>query len=499
VQIFVFIATLLAGRVIYSVPMLYISGALAIFVLGGLTGVMIALVPFDWQAHDSYFIVAHLHYTLFGGMLFPVIGGFYYFFPLVNGKPLSPRLGRIAFWLLFSGFNIAFLPMHLTGLLGMPRRVYTYTEGAGFDTLNMISTIGAFILAAGFLVFVWDVIRPKGKQPYSERNPWNAGTLEWLAEMPDKPWGTRSIPLVKSRYPLWDQPDFMRDVDAGRFYLPDAEEGKRETLVTSTIDAEPVQCLRVAGPTFKTMLAALFTGGVFIFSTYHWWWPALISGVLALGMILNWLWTGTALIPEKTHKEVGLGVTLPLYKSGPDSVGWWAMFITKIGDMTAFFSLVFGYFFFLTVHDDFPPEFLPELGVGWSLLATLLLGASWLLTWLARRWNRADNGAAFLTAMIVAVLLALAGSAAWITGPWLAGLDPTVHTYAATVWVFVVWICVHIAAGVVMQLYCIARRLAGRLTAEHDIDICNVTLYWHFMAITVVISCAVLALFPQVI
>src|SRR5690606_2909107 len=145
IQIFAFIATVLAGRLIFSVPMLYAAGALAIFVFGGLTGVMVAIAPFDWQAHDSHFVVAHLHYTLIGGMLFPVIGAVYYYFPVIKGKQLSPRIGRIAFWLIFAGFNVTFLPMHLTGLLGMPRRVFTYQTADGFDALNLVSTIGAFV------------------------------------------------------------------------------------------------------------------------------------------------------------------------------------------------------------------------------------------------------------------------------------------------------------------------------------------------------------------
>ena len=149
VQIFCFIATLAAGRVVPSVPMLWAFGSLVIFVLGGLTGVMVAVAPFDFQAHDTFFVVAHLHYVLIGGALFPIFAGCYYFYPLISGKMLSDKLGKIAFWLAFIGFNIAFLPMHVTGLRGMPRRVFTYPAGMGFDGLNLVSTIGAFILAAG--------------------------------------------------------------------------------------------------------------------------------------------------------------------------------------------------------------------------------------------------------------------------------------------------------------------------------------------------------------
>jgi cytochrome c oxidase subunit I+III len=399
---------------------------------------------------------------------------------------------------LFIGFNVTFLPMHFTGLVGMTRRVFTYRADLGFDTLNLVSSMGALILVAGFAVFVWDVLRPKGKQPYADRNPWGAGTLEWLAEMPDKPWGVRSIPEIDGRYPLWDQPNFMRDVDEGRFYLPDAEEGKRETLVTTSIDAQPIQCLRVPGPTFLTFFAAMFTGGVFIFSTFHWWWPAAISGVLALATILVWLWTGTAIIPEKEEKDIGLGLRLPLYVSGSDSVGWWAMFITMLGDMTAFVALVFGYFFYWTIHTDFPPEPLPGPGVFWPGLSGVLLLGAWWLTLLARRWNQRDHAVGFYGALVSAVALAVAGSGALLAGPWMTGLDPTSHVYPATVWVLVLWTVVHIAAGVIMQLYCVARRMAGRMTARYDIDIVNVALYWHFSAMTVVITVAVIAGFPLV-
>jgi cytochrome c oxidase subunit I+III len=498
VQIFCFIATLLAGRVIRSVPLLYVFGGLAIFVLGGLTGVMVALAPFDFQAHDTYFVVGHLHYVLIGGTIFPIAAGIHYYFPLAFGKKLSNRYGRIAFWIMFIGFNIGFFPMHFAGLRGMPRRIFTFPEGLGFDGLNLTSTIGAFVLGVGIAVFLWDVVRPKRHEPYSERNPWGAGTLEWLAEIPDKPWGVRSIPEIDSRYPLWDQPNFMRDVDEGRFYLPDAEEGKRETLITTTIDAKPIQCLRLPGPTFLTFFAAVFTGGVFIFSTFHWWWLAAVSGVLALATILAWLWTGTAFIPEKEQKYAGLGLTVPLYASGPSSVGWWAMFITMLGDMAAFVSLVFGYFFYWTLHEDFPPASSSGPGVFWPSIAAVLLLTAWALTVLARYWNRQDRAVAFYTALLSAAVLAVAGSAGLIAGPWLTGLDPKVHVYPAIVWVLVLWTVTHVAAGLIMQFYCIARRFAGRMTSRYDIDITNVALYWHFMAITVIITVAVIAGFPLV-
>jgi cytochrome c oxidase subunit I+III len=498
VQIFCFIATLLAGRVRMSVPMLFILGGLSTFVIGGLTGVMVALLPFDLQAHDNYFVVGHLHSVLIGGTIFPVIGAFYYYFPLIGERPLSDRLGKISFWLMLIGFNVAFLPMHLTGLVGMPRRVYTYAPDLGFDELNLVSTIGAFVLAAGILVFVVDVLRPKQSEPYSPRNPWQAGGLEWMAEMPDKPWGIRSIPEIDGRYPLWDQPNLMRDIDEGRFFLPDAEEMLRETIVTSPVDATPTQVQRVAGPTFVTIAAAVATGGFFILSTFHMWWLAVASGLLAVVAIVAWLWTGTAHIPAQPQKYVGLGVTLPTYVSGPSSVGWWAMLITMLGDFTAYAGLVFGYFFYWTVNDDFPPPLQPDPTVVWALGCGALALAAWGATVAAIHLNRADRGLAYHLTLGAGVLAAAGTAAAMVFGLRQIELDPTIHVYGAIVWALVIWVVAHLALGAVMQLYCLARRAAGRMTARYDMDIHNVALYWHFTGPTALVTLAVLAGFPVV-
>ena len=498
VQVFCFIATLAAGHVVRSVAMLYTFGSLVIFTLGGLTGVMVAVAPFNFQSHDTFFIVGHLHYVLIGGALFPILAGCYYYYPLVTGKLLSDKLGKIAFWLAFIGFNIAFLPMHWTGLRGMPRRVFTYPAGIGLDGLNLVSTIGAFVLAAGLAVVLWDIVRPKRKEPYAKRNPWGAGTIDWVQEMPGLPWGIRSIPEIDSRYPLWDQSNFMRDIDEGRFYLPDAEEGRRETIISSVVDAEAQQCQRLPGSSFVTLWAAVTTGGFFIFGTFHWWGPAIISLALALVVIVYWLWTGTALMPEKEAKYVGLGLTLPLYVSGSQSVGWWAMFITMLAVFAAFISLIFGYFFFWTVRTDFPLRSAPGPGVFWPVLAAVLLLGAWALTLLARHWNTSNNSGAFYVAALVAVALAAAGGAALVAAPWFTGLDPTSHVYPAMVWLLALWTAAQVAVGLIMQLYCIARRLAGRMTARYDIDIHNVALYWHFTACTAVLTVAVIAGFPLV-
>lgn len=495
VQIFVFIATMLAGRVIFSTPMLFAMGGIAIFVMGGLTGVMVALAPFDWQAHDTYFIVAHLHYVLIGGMLFPVFAGLYYYYPLIDGKHMSEKVGRFAFWMMFCGFNITFFPMHLSGLRGMPRRVYTYPADLGWDWLNLISTMGAVVLGIGMFAVVVDVTLHRRRKPKGEVNPWKAGTLEWVSE-PEENWGVRSIPRIESRYPLWEQPDLARQVKAGEWYLPDAREGRRETLVTSVLDAEPEQVLRVGGTSYLSIASAILLGTVFIALTFKWWTISVLSGLAFIAAVIYWLWTGTGEIPEKEEKDIGRGISLPLYASGVKSAGWWAMFITMTGDGTAFASLIFGYFYFWTIHPDFTSG-LGGPGIFWPMAALALFALAWVATIAARETNRRGKVALARLLLAAGALVSAAGCAAALAGPWTTNMDPTAHVYPAIVWILVIWACVHGALGVIMQSYCLARSLAGRMTPRHDMDLHNVALYWHFMLVTALVTFCVVGLFPE--
>jgi cytochrome c oxidase subunit I+III len=174
------------------------------------------------------------------------------------------------------------------------------------------------------------------------------------------------------------------------------------------------------------------------------------------------------------------------------------MFITMLAVLTAFVCLVFAYFFFWTLHEDFPPDPSPGPGPFWPVLGALLVLAAWGLTLLARRRNRADDGRGFHVSLLLSSACALAGGAALLAGPWLSALDPRDHVYQATVWLLLIWSAGHVALGILMHGYCVARRLAGRLTAAHDIDIANVALYWHFCTLTVVVTVAVVAGFPLV-
>jgi cytochrome c oxidase subunit I+III len=220
-----------------------------------------------------------------------------------------------------------------------------------------------------------------------------------------------------------------------------------------------------------------------------------VSIVASLLVIIVWLWNGSAEIPEKPAKDVGLGVTLPLYASGSDSVGWWAMAITMLAVFAAFVSLVFGHLFYWTLREDFAP-LSARAAWQWPVLSLVAIAVSWLSTIAAMRWNAADNAPAFYTAMLVAAAGGAAGAAAIAIAPRLASLDPTSGVYAAMVWLLAIWCAAQIVVGIVMHLYCLARRWAGRMTARHDMDLANVTLYWHFTAATVAITVALIAGFP---
>ena len=185
---------------------MFVLGFFFIFVLGGLTGVMLGSVPLDAQVHDTYFVVAHFHYVLIGGAVFPLFGAFYYWFPKMTGRMLDERAGRWNFWLFFIGFNLAFFPMHQLGLIGMPRRVYTYPDGLGWNELNLLASIGAGLIAASVAVFIANVIWSRQHGEVAGDNPWNAGTLEWATSSPPPPWNFQHIPVVAGREPLWQEP-----------------------------------------------------------------------------------------------------------------------------------------------------------------------------------------------------------------------------------------------------------------------------------------------------
>ena len=205
VKIFNWVFTVYGGKVSFKAPMLFALGFIAMFLIGGLNGAALAIVPFDYQVTDTYFVVSHLHYVLFGGTVFGVFAGLFYWFPKITGRVLNERLGQIQFWLMLIGVNLTFFPMHILGLLGMPRRYYTYPGNVGWNELNLMATFGAFIIAVAIMVFLWNFITTLRSGQKAGDDPWDAYTLEWDTTSPPKPYNFPVIPTVRSRRPFFDK------------------------------------------------------------------------------------------------------------------------------------------------------------------------------------------------------------------------------------------------------------------------------------------------------
>jgi cytochrome c oxidase subunit I+III len=293
VQFFAWIATMWHGAVRFTTPMLFAIGFLLVFLLGGITGVMVAVLPFDWQATDSYFIVAHLHYVLNGAVVFPIFAALYFWLPKITGRMLNERLGHVSFWTMFIGFNVAFFPMHILGFLGMPRRIYTYSGGLGWDALNLVVTLGSFAFGFGVLLTVINMAVSHFRGPRAPDNPWEADTLEWATSSPPPEYNFEAVPVVASRHPLWDQQplpvaDSGSD-DATKAFGPVGAH-EHTTPVTGGLRAAPERTMQIPEP---TILPFVFAAGlaVFVVGLLA---EALIVGVvgLALGMVglAWWVW-----------------------------------------------------------------------------------------------------------------------------------------------------------------------------------------------------------------
>jgi cytochrome c oxidase subunit I+III len=282
IQIFCWIASLWRGRPRFHTPLLFVVGFIAMFVLGGLSGVTLAAVPFDLQVHDTYYVVAHFHYVLIGGAVFPLIGAVYYWFPKMTGRMMNDTLGKVNFWILFAGFNITFFPMHQLGLMGMPRRVYTYPADMGWNTLNLISSLGALLLVAGGALLLFNLAHSYLRGAVAGDNPWNADTLEWATTSPPPVYNFHHQPVVEGRYALWDRTPDAPVVTGLRIDC-------REVLVTDVMDAEPSNRYELPKPAIWPFLAAVATSVMFVGSVFTAW--AVPIGAIPIALtLIGWFW-----------------------------------------------------------------------------------------------------------------------------------------------------------------------------------------------------------------
>jgi len=301
VAVFAWLATIWTGRPVITTAFLFFSATILLFVIGGVSGFMTASVPVDWQLTDTYFVVAHIHYVLIGINVFPVVGGVYFWFPKMTGKLLNERLGRWNFWTLFIGFNLGFLPMHLSGLWGMPRRVYTYADGMGWNTLNMITSIGSFVFAIGVALLIVNVLKSLKSGAPAGNNPWDAPTLEWATTSPPPPYNFPVIPTVASRHPLWEEQlgDAVRSsIDRGMLL----DEGK-ETIGTTALDAVPNMILEMPEDSYAPFLltvglSVLFVGMLVKLFTIIW-----IGVAVTAVALLFWMWPRRQLLEREWVHE----------------------------------------------------------------------------------------------------------------------------------------------------------------------------------------------------
>ncbi|MDP9082187.1 MAG: cytochrome c oxidase subunit I [Pseudomonadota bacterium] len=296
VAVFAWIATIWHGRPVITTAFLFFASMILLFVIGGVSGFMTASVPVDLQLTDTYFVVAHLHYVLIGINVFPVVGATYFWFPKMTGRLLDDKLGRWNFWTMFLGFNLAFLPMHVTGLLGMPRRVYTYNDYGGWQLLNLITSIGSFVFAVGVLLFFVNVLKSIKSGLAAGRNPWDGPTLEWSIPSPPPPYNFAIIPTIVSRHPLWEErigaDGALSSLERGMLL----DTGK-ETVGTSALEATPEMILEMPEDSAAPLLLAVGLCALFAGLLLRLWSAAGIGATVVGAALILWMW------PRKDLRE----------------------------------------------------------------------------------------------------------------------------------------------------------------------------------------------------
>jgi len=479
VQIFAWIGTMWKGRPELRLPMLHLLGFFFTFVIGGLTGVMVAVVPFDWQAHDTAFITAHLHYVLFGGFVFPIFAGLYYWMPHVTGRRRFFHLGELAFALVFLGFHVTFLAMHWVGLLGQRRRISTYSPEDGWTAINLISSVGSFVLAIGIAMILIDVILHALTASRGKRNPWHAGTLEWAMITPPPAYNFASLPHVSSREPLADDPDLPVRLAKGQGYLGTPRHGWRETLTVEIATGKPDMHVIYPANTRLPILMSAVTGVFFLslLLKFYWTVPLAVIGVAILAW--RWVW-GLGRTDDLDAQALGHDITVPHAAMTDRSPGWWGSLFLLTANATFFGSLLFGFAFLWTIAPGWPPPAwfmasVPELALG---LAGTVLGPVAMRA--AIRTNRRGGNPVAGLALVLAGAIALALAFIFLlarTPP------PTEHAYGATLFVLGSYGLFHAALATLMTAFLVARVRRGFTSALRQAEFSIVSLWVDYLSV----------------
>lgn len=468
VQFFAWIATLWAGRVSFRLPMLYLAGFFVVFIIGGLTGVMLALVPFNWQVHDTHFVVAHLHYVLIGGMMFPVLAAACYWLPHFTGRMPSARVGTCAFWLIFVGFNLSFLPMHLTGLLGMPRRVFSYGSESGWDTLNLSSSVGGFLQAMGFALFIVDIFLHMRLGRAAVRNPWNADTLEWAMPTPVPSYNFASLPEIDSRHPLWDNPRLGAEQAAGRYWLATPAPGQRQTLSVDVISGRPQAVVLLPGSTWIPLYAGVATGLFFVCFLFKLYTVAIFAAFVALLLFLRWAWQGGSR-DDPAPVEAVAGVHLPVHLSAGGAPGWWGMACSLVGNAALYASLLFGYFFLITMAPNRPASLSLDLPIMLGVATVVAPAFSAVVLQMACMATRRSQAMRRDLLFLISALASVVGAWAWFA--LLAAVPGAQsHAYAAVSVALICYSGGHCAVAAVFATHVALRGRKGYVSAQRALE-----------------------------
>lgn len=495
VQVFAWLATLWLGKPTYKVPMLWLVGFLIVFVAGGLTGVMLALVPFDWQVHDTHFVVAHMHYVLVGGMVFPLVAGLYYWLPHFSGRMPSEKLGRWGFWLFFIGFNTTFLIMHWTGLIGMPRRVYTYDTGLGWDMPNLVSSIGSFIMAAGVATILMDIILHFRFGQPAPKNPWNADTLEWATSLPPSAYNFVSLPDVTDRHPLWKDPDLPDSIARGEHALTVIDHGRRETWGSDPLTGKVREIIHLPGNSWLPFIASLFLAALCLSLLNKAYMLAIVSTVATLVVLFRWSWENGAHPAAAPDAKTQRGEP-PLHSRTFDGPGLWGMGVTMLANGALYLSLLFGWFYLWTVSPQWkvPPH--TDLN-GWLMLGSALVltvGTLWY-RWMIGQLRRERIDRLQVNLWLLGGL-AMLQSAALL---WLmvsANLRPTETAHDAVIFVMLAYSLIHCGLAAILTLLQAARVAYGYVGRTAPYEPIVVEQLWYYNLGVLWASYAAIVLFP---
>jgi cytochrome c oxidase subunit I+III len=500
IQFVSWLATIWAGRPVWKTPFLFVVGFLVTFVLGGITGVMVAAVPFDLQAHDSYFVVGHFHYVLIGGVAFPIFAGVYYWFPKFTGKLLDERLGRWNFWLLFAGVNVTFFPMHIVGLLGMPRRVYTYEAGLGWEPYNLASSVGVLIIIAGIAVFIWNVIRSVRRGEPAGANPWGGDTLEWAVPSPPAEHGWSILPIVRSRHPLWDQDELYRGEERLVRFVHGLARWPlrwRAAVVVGTADGRPQEVFRVADPSIWPLVTGLGLVLIFAAELTKLRWGIAVGAAIMTAAVIAWNWPREPpmTVEEEAAFEAEHGV--PVNAGGSVIVAAWGTGLMILFVGIAFSALLLSYFYLRLENPRWPPPGITEPGLARALVAAALVVAGGIAVRAALARVRADDQPGFIRALAAALLLAGGGAIVQLVDVAGLGFGGTVHAYGSIFWTLTGFLAVVAAGGLIMVALTLYWAVRGQYSVRRHANVANVARFWAAMVVMWVVGFATLYLGPH--